>query len=405
MKIEIKRKTFDDYISDLIVIHLFLMCGKNMLVALVPFFYNNNSIFNLCIMMLFAVFYIRLFLRYNVFGRMSSWAILFLGVIGCFLFASIAFNGGLLESGNVVERLRTFVAYCIPLFIAFNASKDSNRIWEKMFKYNFILWIIATICFLTFMATGSTFQLDSSYNMSYGNNLMFVILIFIFDYWINFHRRSLILSFISFFYLLAIGSRGPVLSIGIAYIIVFIFIHKKSIGQYIIRFALSIIGFIGLLNWGTVVQILINICKQFGIESRTISRLGSISAMLYNSHRNVYHDGIKEALRHEPLGLGAFGGDYTVGLAHSFYWDIFANMGYIFGIIFIITFVFAIFYRCYAYRDNGYSYLVLLFSIMLLPRGFFDGTFWGSYEMWVIIAMLFNKFSKYGQEMLRRNSA
>lgn len=405
MKIVFKRKIYNEYVSDLIVIHLFLMCGKNMLVAFIPFFYNNNSILNSGIMMAFAVLYLRLFLRYNVFSRMSSLAILFLGVIGCFLFVSFAFNGGMLQSANVVERLRKFIAYCFPLFIAFNASEDSKRIWEKMFKYNFILWIVATICFLSFMVTGSTFQLDSSYNMSYGNNLMFVVLIFIFDYWINFNRKSLVLSFVSFFYLLAIGSRGPVLSIGIAYIIVFIFMHKKSIGQFIIRVVLSAIGIFGLINWGTVVQMLIDICMQFGIESRTLSRMGSISAMLYNSNRNLFHDGIKEALRHEPLGLGAFGGDYTVGLAHSFYWDIFANMGYILGIIFIITFVFAIFYRCYTYRDNGYSYLILLFSIMLLPRGFFDGTFWGSYEMWVIIAMLLNKFSKYGQEMLRRYSS
>ena len=262
-----------------------------------------------------------------------------------------------------------------------------------MFRYNKILWVVATYCFFVFMTTGRSNQLDSTYDMSYGNNLMLVILIFIFDYWINSNKISLALSFVSLFYLLAIGSRGPLLSVGIAYIIIFLFKNNNNIYSALFRIIVSFVGFIALFNWKALIKWLNNFCKSIGIESRTISRLGSVSSMLYNSHRDVYHNLLRDSLRDEPLGLGAFGGDYTVGLAHSFYWDVFANFGYVFGTLFIIIFVLAIVIKCIKY-NNGFTYFILMYSIMLLPRGFFDGTFWGSYEMWIIMAILFNKNSK-----------
>ena len=386
----IHEKECDEYIAKLIVFHLFLMCGKNMLVALVPFFYNNNNLLNWVIIGIFALIYVKLFYRFNIIKKMSGEGIAFLMVIVIFLFLSFLFNKNLFSSPNVVERMRTFIAYCIPLFIVFNTCENYDRIWFYLFRYNKLLFVVATICFATFMITKSTFQLDSSYNMSFGNNLMLVILVYIFDYWINDNIKSFCLSVICVFYLLFIGSRGPLVTICIAYLIIMILVRKKNFKQLWFRFFSAGSLFFLVINWSETVLLLMTLCEKLGIQSRTISRLGNLKAMSYNSHRDDYHNGIKEALINHPFGLGAFGGDYTVGLAHGFYWDIFANFGYYIGFLFIIFFVAAIIKKLFKYRNSKYSDCILLFSLMLLPRGFFDGTFWGSYEMWVIIALLTN---------------
>ena len=116
MKIKFKRKEFDDYVSSLILIHLFIMCGKNMLVALIPFFYNNNSIINKIVLLFFAGMYIYLFLNYNIYKRISVWATLYLIFIALFFLSTVILNPSLLQNSNVTERLRSFIAYCLPLW-------------------------------------------------------------------------------------------------------------------------------------------------------------------------------------------------------------------------------------------------------------------------------------------------
>lgn len=388
----ISEKNFDDKLSGLITFHLYFMAGKNILVSASNTLFSFNSIINILCMAILVFAYLHFFIKFKPLSHISIRSTIFAAIIVLFLLFSILNNLYLIEDRNVTDRIKAFVVYCLPMYFCFSLLSEPELLFKKLVRYSDWIFVIASISAFLFITSGKTTQIDSSYDMSFGNNLLIVIIILAFDYHKNERIKSLIISLILTLYILFMASRGPLLSIAITYIIIILMDIGKAKSAYIHFIKILFTFFISyiIIFYKDFLMALQRICESFGIESRTISRLGSLYWMTYESGRERYHEEIKQALNGKILGLGAFGGEKCVGLSHGLYWDVFANFGYYVGggvLAFLLINYFRYFFRSV---KPDLKYFMLAFGIIVIPRGFFDQTLWGTYELWIIISMLLN---------------
>ena len=104
-------------VTNLICFHLTLMTAKNMLAATNQFFYEINERLNTLIILLLAVVYVYVFIFDNLLPRLKKKTALVLALCFLFFFGSTLFSPGLFSNESVRSQLKTFIAYCLPLFI------------------------------------------------------------------------------------------------------------------------------------------------------------------------------------------------------------------------------------------------------------------------------------------------
>ena len=186
------------------------------------------------------------------------------------------------------------------------------------------------------------------------------------------------------------GSRGPLVSIFVLFLY-WIFTIKPKWKRNLSAAILSAIAIPSLLFWKELLMLLYGILNKMGVNSRSLYMM--INGMgTYDSGRSLFHDTLFKALNESPvLGLGAFGGEKTVGLAHSLYIDILANFGYVFGIVFMLLILWGICNQIKSKNDTARSEVIIMMGIILFPRGFFDETFWGAWPLWLIMGLLLGK--------------
>lgn len=394
MKSDIEVNAFQNRIASIIVMHICIMQCKNMLVSTSSFFYNYNDFLNLLalgfiICVYFHFFIIKQSCRYLKIKIVFSCIFILLWWFVSYLFDSKLFTSSEFPYNYVNKQCRTFVAYCLPLFLMTTMLKDAELLWQKF--YNARIWVfgVSVISFLLYIVSPSS-KLVNDYSMSAGNQMLLCAAILIFAFIRENNYWDFLLFVIEVFCILCSGSRGPLVSILVFVIYAFFKIKRTQLNIIFLVLCSSVVLFVFAYLQETLMMIQ-NVLASFGIFSRSLNMLIS-NQIIYDSGRNEYHLALLEALNKSPLfGLGAFGGEKTVGLAHSFYLDVFANFGYLFGGIFLLVLFVKIFKRILIYRNSARTDLIVLFSILLFPRGFFDESFWGTWYLWVIMGLLFSQ--------------
>ena len=108
-----------------------------------------------------------------------------------------------------------------------------------------------------------------------------------------------------------------------------------------------------------------------------------------DSGRSAIHQNLLNEINQHPiLGLGAFGGAYRVGLAHSIFLDTFSNFGYFGGgLLFIILIYYSI--RLLIKTKGTLTYkLIFMLLILTFGGGTFGGAFFEKKELWMLFGIL-----------------
>lgn len=376
----------DIKISNVLVLHLFILISKNMIVNTNSFIYSYNDTFNLAITGFFILLYVKLFLNFKVLKRIRKSVYLLLFITFIFIGITLLiyperFFSEYHQYKYVKVQLRTYIAYSLPLFVAMGSLRSLDCFIFKLYDNTLIPYIFATLAFISSLND----YIPGGY-MPLGNALMFlaVILLFKFNHTRDFFTLFQFLS--TSFYLFVSGSRGPLLSLFVAVLIVYILNSDVKKTLAVVLLGLIVLA-VFYFYYQEIIEFLYVFLKKLGFDSRTL-RITVSGKLLDDSGREHYHNGIIKALRKSPfIGLGAFAGEATVGLAHSLYFDIFANFGYLIGSI-LLAFVFCrIIYLAITKKFTAYSEMLLILSSIAFPIGLVDTTFWASKELWMIFAM------------------
>lgn len=379
-------------ISIVIAIHLYLTAIKNMLSSTISPAFSIGNVLNAFSLILLAICYLFLVFKTNFLKRIPAFVYLLVAIIFLFFGVSFLFDHNLFISNYdnyfYVKRQSTlFLVYSLPLFLCCSALRKTDDLFFYLRKFAPIGLIFSVIGFAFYFAFKTN---NVQYSMSFGNQVMMPCIVYIFSAIINKKKTDILYSILLVAIIVLVGSRGPLVCIGLAFFYyIFRFEKKTSAIRVLVGAIIIALVLVLIVYFKEIVEAMYNVLLKLGFNSRSLETI-SKRGILYDSGRSLYHETLINAINEHPfIGLGAFGGEVTVGLSHSIYLDIFANFGYFFGAMIILFILFIMYYFLSISDKKNVHYVCLMLALMILPRGFFDDTFWAAKELWMLFGLFF----------------
>lgn len=384
-QIEITKMDTEYKISILIVIHIYLMLCKNIMAATNAVVLANNSTINKVVIVLLATLYVILFLSSSAIYRINYKACIFLVSMLFFWIVTAFVDFERFSIGNACmeAQIRTFIAYCFPLFILTSMLNSYDILMELLYKYAIIPFVFSILGFCSYLFLSEV----RDYSMSYGYSVLFICILYVFNYYRTRRVMSLFLASILGVFILLVGSRGPI--IGIAAAILFCVIcYEKDKRKYLICVLLIFCIVMYFTFRNVFADSVLNYLSAKGIQSRTISMLldGTITS---DSGRGEIYAELLNCINKSPFwGLGAYAGEKYVGYSHNIYLDFFANFGYFLGSAFLVVIIVTAIRRCLKMKGSAESQLILFMFVQVFPGGFIGFELWGCKELWILMGVL-----------------
>jgi hypothetical protein len=286
------------------------------------------------------------------------------------------------------ELIFPFFFMSLPAFVYSVSLRDWNTLKQIMKKASLIIFIFgALLGTLIFLGKASA----GVYSMSLSYYMLLPTIIFLDELMNKFSLKSLFLFIISFFVILALGSRGAILCI-----IVFIalklvrFNFKLSYSKvlyYVITLGTIIFTFIYL---DRILNFIYNLFSNIGIGSRTIFLFLSEDVHL-SGRDNIYKQLMGAIFDNPILGLGfaadrrILGGEY----AHNFFLEVITQFGVLFGGIILFILILLILKSLLTRNTEKYSMVIIWLSL-----GFVHLMVSSSYlidiKFWILLGIIVN---------------
>lgn len=239
----------------------------------------------------------------------------------------------------------------IPSALCIIAIKDKNIFYYVL---KILAYLTGALCLIYgIRVLMGAYVLGFSYNQGFGYMLLFPILV------LYYQRKwySLLISAILFLFLLLYGARGPVLSIAIFF--VYVFISKK-------KYLLLVVTLVAIT---TIIPLLNSTLESQGLSSRTLELYlsGEIDA---GNGRDAINDQIEKGIQENPYGWGLFGDrviTHGANNAHNFIREILAEFGLYLGAIVLLFFLYQIVKRFIKVKGEDRDLYFLFFCACFIP--------------------------------------
>lgn len=378
-------------LSFIIAFHYLAITFKNIVVSLNPIILKYNSILNMLLIGITIIGYFCYLISNlkRIYFLKQQLGLMFFLIL--FIIFSFLFNGENFLNNNVLEQLRTFLAYSLPVIIFLPTLSRTDYIIDYFHKGSNLLFYPTFFFLVYFILKKYNSLMDDYYSMSFGLNASMLALFTMSNFFkkkrIIYLIQTVILTLSIVFY----ASRYPLLIILFYFIYKLLTINNKKM-KFLVLFWGVFVTVILLFNFETIIVFLINIVNRLGLNSRTLNQLLS-GTIFGTSGRDEIHDFLLSMIYQKPIfGYGAFGGVIALNsmntTPHSLFLDIFANFGLIFGsafLIFGIVYSFLIFKNA---NQNEKNFAMILVA-MFVPIMFIQFSIWTAYKMWFFISFLF----------------
>ncbi len=233
------------------------------------------------------------------------------------------------------------------------------------------------------------------YSMSYSYYIFPLLLLLIWKMFKSFKIIDLFLFLLNLFFLIIIGSRGPLVAIMIFLIILFAnkIIKFRNKSQFLINVSLVTFLFLLIININKIISNLLNILSNQGIKSRTISTVLDSSANFLSGRDKVFFYTLDYINKRPVFGYGVLGDRKVlsfIGQAypHNIFLEILMQYGIIIGFLILIALLGLIFYR-FLKRSNNKERYFFAFNLGFLPL-LVTGSYLTFYNFWLFLAIFIN---------------
>lgn len=387
---EYKKKTrnLNDSLSFIIVFQFTIMVIKNMLVSSNTMLESINGILNPLIIALIFLMYVAFILKNFRQIKVFYKQIFLIIAIVLFWLLSYVNNPMLFMYSYLNNDLRDFIVYSLPVLIFIPMLKDTNTLLRYFNKASYFMFIGACIAGTLSILGDNSSNVYTAYNMSFGRNAMIPCLFLFSKSLTEKNKVDFLLATFLLSLIVLLGSRFPILCVATLLIIKILLLprNKKKLVYLYWFIAISLILY---LNVSSIASFLISILDKLGIQSRTLKLL-SMGMGSYTSGRTEIHQQLYAAINKSPIwGYGAGGGNIILnnGLSHGFLIDTFANIGYVFGSLFLLLSGIYI-YRAYrlSQRNSG-GELIIVLICSFVPISTIQLGLWSAEMFWFTIAL------------------
>ena len=290
----------------------------------------------------------------------------------------------------IKENIQTWILPCIPYFFLGLCFTADNESFEKISKFSCMSIVAAILYAIYFQNTGRNFTAD---NMSASYAIMLNVMIAI-NY--AFRKRKIYLSLLAlcgFIYVVALGTRGPLVII-MTYTAIELWMHSKlntrtKIAVTVVL-ALSITLILESNFYLSLLTTFGNILSRLGLSNRITEYMRLNSLISDSSGRDLIYETLINQLKNKPLtGYGIYGEWQFVNYsAHNLYLEVLFEFGYIAGSLimafYIITYIKAVY-------KNGNQFSLewlLIWGCAVFVRGFFGSTIFNTSVFFLLGYML-----------------
>lgn len=300
------------------------------------------------------------------------------------------------------DILFQFFFVCLPSFIYSSSVKSLEILNDVVEKVSFLVFIVGMIIGLLVLTRNITI---GTYNMSLGYYMLLPAVIYLNKFFGTVSIKYLFLAILSIFIILAIGSRGPIMSIGIYIIINQIINFKKiTIKNLLFTLSISILAILGILYLEQIFIVLINIMDDYGISSRSISLF--MQEEVYLSGREAIYEEILYQIKLHPItGIGIAGDRlYTGTYSHNIILEIISGFGVVVGSMIIIVLTTIITKLMFSKDIEGLNKILIWLIVGIVPM-FVSGSYLTRFQFWIFLglAVRFLRGIKYSNKKVRVN--
>jgi len=227
-----------------------------------------------------------------------------------------------------------------------------------------------------------------SYSMSLSYYILLPTIIYLRLYFETYRVKYLFLSALSVLLIIAIGSRGPIMCLGV-YIIFYYLINMKkaTYKRLIFHIAALLIAFILFIFYKDILLFVYNILENHGIQSRSIILF--LEGGIYLSGREEIYASIMEQIILNPLfGVGIAGdrvylnGSYS----HNIFLEIISGFGVIIGTLIILLLGLLIVKSLFSKNSKAANYVLIWFSVGFVPL-IVSGSYLIDFKFWIFLGV------------------
>lgn len=274
---------------------------------------------------------------------------------------------------------------CLPSLIYSYSINDWTTLKSIMKKTSIIVFIAGSI--IGIMVFTKVISIGR-YSMPLSYYMLLPSVVYINEFLDSFNIKSIFIALVSLLIILALGSRGPIMCVGVFVILKVINIRKK-INYKVLSIFFIIIAFIfiGIFYFNVILENLYNLLLEFGIRSRSIELF--LTDDIYLSGReNIYGDVIQGIKSNLIFGIGLLGDRTVTGgrYTHNIIIEIVANFGIIIGGVLVLLLVIVSCKTLFSKNKKLSSFIAMWFSIGVVHL-MVSSTYLTDYKFWIYLGL------------------
>ena len=232
---------------------------------------------------------------------------------------------------------------------------------------------------------------NKPYSMSFGYNMLFPALCFLFyGFW---EKKKLLtaLGIIGSIMILILGSRAAffcIIFFIVLYLALFTLKNANANSRSLILFSLIFFGIIFAVFYIPILETIASVFRAIGFPSRTIERIiqGSLTEDIA---RDTLYEKTIDLIKEKPFfGHGFLADRYYLGVyCHNLFLELFLQFGIICGGIFSVVIIYItlkMFFKC---RDDEWKGIFLIFFSATFIRLMVSYSLWDDKNFWMMIGV------------------
>lgn len=286
---------------------------------------------------------------------------------------------------NLIEVLPKLLTVSYPMLCISYAINDYKKLFNTLINVSRIILIFAVYMQINIFIYGNVGSYDNTYSMSLGYYCVVPIGILLCNYREMKSKIDFVLFLSGIMIIFIMGSRGPLLSICIVILYLYLRFHKLTKRKFIITLIISFCIILGIIYFNQILDFMIDLLESYNVSSRTLIyiKYGEIASL--DSRIDLQADILKGI-----SNIGVFGnGVLSQNRLHNIFLENLFSYGYIIGLFFDISLVIIVLVSFFRKFEKIKCYLIIVFLSYAIVDASLNLTVLGKDIFWIFIGLFF----------------
>lgn len=282
---------------------------------------------------------------------------------------SILFNTNIVD--KIIDRCIWTFVFCIPVFVSARTVNNTDDILDNIIPASLVTLFFSTVVYAYLYK-----NMDFQYVMSFGYNLLLPSIVFFEN-----RRKKWLYPFLFIFstlLIVAVGSRGPLLGLGV-YLLISVLLSKQT--KINVKIFWSIIITLVAIFYDVVLNYLSKFIKTIGINSRTLSLLVNGDFINDSGRLNIWKFALEKIGEKPLIGWGICGElQFMSVYPHMLFIELMIDFGLVIGVFLTIYVMYKMLHSLWVTKCSNFMVLSLICTgviPLLLSGSYLQGVlFW-----------------------------